>query len=164
MKTHLAEVAREDARTNYHGNTSAAISNLQPLADLFEMVDEVSLDSLNEDWSGAFAFWCTHVAEIGLPIRYPDSRVHASFASVDAWEEYARLPKISAWHWSDEEPVVGDLVIFEQKPGKPPKMGIVLSVADDTIDVAAGNHHNHSAIIEHAKHEGIRGYVRLKSG
>ena len=162
MNLYLAEVAREEARKNYHGNTAAAIGNLQPLADLFDVVDDVTLDTLNADWSGAFVFLCTEGAEMGLPVRYPDPRVRASFASVAAWEEYARLPKIHAWHFADEEPEVGDLVIFEPKSDKPPKMGIVLAVGEDTIDAAVGNHHNHAAIIEHSKAEGVRGYIRLK--
>ena len=161
MNLYLAEVAREEARKNYHGNTAAAISNLQPLDALFEVADDVTLDTLNADWSGAFAFLCTELAGIGMPIRYPDPRVRASFASVEAWEDYARLPKIRAWHSPDEEPEIGDLVIFEQKPNKPPKMGIVLAVAGDTIDAAVGNHHNHSAVIEHSKADGVRGYIRL---
>ena len=162
MNLYLAEVAQQEARKNYHGDTAAAIGNLQPLAELFEVVDDVTLDTLNADWSGAFAFLCTAEADLGLPIRYPDTRVHASFASVSAWEEYARLPKIHAWHFPDEEPEIGDLVIFEPRAGKPPKMGIVIAVNEDTVDAAVGNHHNHSAIIEHNRCDGVRGYIRLK--
>jgi hypothetical protein len=162
MNLYLAEIAREEARKNYHGDTTAAIGNLQPLADLFDVVDDISLDTLNADWSGAFAFLCTALADIGLPVRYPDPRVHASFASVAAWEEYARLPKIRTWHSADEEPEIGDLVIFPPTPNKPPKMGIVLAVDEDSFDAAVGNHHNHSAVIEHSKAEGVRGYIRLK--
>ena len=162
MNLYLAEIAREEARKNYHGNTAAAIGNLQPMAELFEVADDVTLDSLNADWSGAFAFLCTEAAGVGLPVRYPDPRVCGSFASVAAWEQYARLPKIHVWHFADEEPEIGDLVVFEQKPNKPPKMGIVLTVNGDTIDAAVGNHHNHSAVIEHHRSEGVRGYIRLK--
>lgn len=161
MNLYLAEIAREEARKNYHGNTSAAIGNLQPLAELFEVVDDVTLDGLNADWSGAFVFLCTELADMGLPVRYPDNRVRASFADVYSWEQYARLPKIHTWMSADSQPEIGDIVIFEYVDGKPPKMGIVLSVEEQTIDVAVGNHHNHSAVIEHAYPDGIRGYVRL---
>ena len=162
MNLYLAEVAREEARKNYHGNTAAAISNLQPLDALFEVVDDVTLDTLNADWSGAFVFFCTEIAGMGMPIRYPDPRVRASFANVWAWMDYARLPKIRAWHTPNEEPEIGDLVIFEQIAEKPPKMGIVLAIEGDTIDVAVGNHRNHSAVIEHSKTEGVCGYIRLE--
>ena len=162
MNLYLAEIAREEARKNYHGDTTAAIGNLQPLAELFDVVDDVTLEALNADWSGAFVFLCTERADMGLPVRYPDTRVRASFADVVSWEQYARLPKIHAWLASDTRPEIGDLVIFEYVSGKPPKMGVVLSVAEETIDVAVGNHHNHSAVIEHSRTEGIRGYIRLR--
>ena len=162
MNLYLAEIAREEARKNYHGNTSAAIGNLQPLAELFEVIDDLTLEDLNADWSGAFVFLCTERAQMGLPVRYPDTRVRASFADVISWEQYARLPKIHAWLGCDTIPEIGDLVIFDYVNGRPPKMGIVLSVNGETMDVAVGNHHNHSALIEHSLTEGVRGYIRLR--
>lgn len=161
MNQQLAEIAREEARKNYHGDTAAALSNLQPLVELFEEAPEVTLASLDKNWSGAFAFLCASRANAGLPIRYPDPRVRASFAEVEAWEDWARLLKIHTWVAFSEVPEIGDLVIFDQIEGKPPKMGIVLSVEDGMMDVAVGNHHNHSAIIEHPTAEGVRGYIRL---
>lgn len=163
MNKRLAEIAREEARKNYHGNTEAAIGNLQPLAELFEADPSVTLEILNEDWSGAFAFLCAELAGVGLPVRYPDPRVRASFASVGAWEDYARLPKINLWHSFAELPEEGDLVIFEEQEGRPPLMGIVLAVNDATMDVAVGNYRNHSAVVERPLHENLRGLIRFST-
>lgn len=162
MNQKLAQIAHEEAKKNYHGNTDAAISNLQPIADVFEDADEVTLDTLNTDWSGAFAYMCVQKTGYGLPLSYPDPRVGVSFAKVEAWERYARLPKIHLWHGVDEEIALGDLVIFEAADGKPRKMGIVLSTNGEEMELAVGNHHNHSAVIEHSCHEKIRGFVRLR--
>ncbi len=161
MNLLLAQIALEEAKKNYHGNTDAAISNLQPIADLFEEADDVTLETLNEDWSGAFAYLCVQKAGYGLPLRYPDPRVALSFASVAAWERYARLPKIRLWHSPAEDVAVGDLVILETPDEKPRRMGIVLRRDGEVMELAVGNHHNHSAIIEHSCREGIRGFVRL---
>ncbi len=162
MNMSLARVAFAEARLNYHGDTCAAISNLQPLAELFDVVDEVTLETLNADWSGAFAYWCAEKAGLGLPIRYPDPRVRASFATVAAWEDYARLPKINLWRFPGEELEPGDFVFFETKDGEPGQMAIVLRVNEDTIDIAMGNYHNHSAVTEHSLTEGIRGSIRIE--
>ena len=161
MNQKLARVALEEARQNYHGDTDAAIGNLQPLAELFESAEDVTLENLNADWSGAFAFLCAAKAGIRLPIRYPDPRVRASFAKVEAWEEYARLPKIGAWHSFAEHPEIGDLVVFEPAESRPAQMGIVLSVTEDAMDVAVGNHRNHSAVVERPLHENVRGFIRF---
>ena len=162
MNLRLAEIAREQARKNYHGDTVASIGNLQIFADLFEMADEVTLQTLDNDWSGAFVYLCTELAGMGLPIRYPDPRVPSSFADVFAWEAYARLPKTRLWHTCAELPEIGDLVILDYEDGKPQRMGIVLSVEDGVMEMAVGNHRNHSAIIEQTIGEGVRGFIRLK--
>ena len=162
MNLRLAEVARELARRNFHGDTVAAVGNLQIFLELFEMADEVTPETLNHDWSGAFVYLCTEVAGMGLPVRYPDPRVPASFASVYAWEAYARLPKTRLWHTCAELPEVGDLAILDYEEGKPPRMGVVLAIVDDVMELAVGNHRNHSAIIEQSVSEGVRGFVRLK--
>ncbi|MBQ7347134.1 MAG: hypothetical protein IJW55_04180 [Clostridia bacterium] len=162
MNIKLAEIAREEARKNYHGDTVAAIGNLQPLAELFEAADDVTLESLNTDWSGAFAFLCTEAAGLGMPVRYPDPRVCGSFAYVQAWEQYARLPKIRLWFSPADGPEVGDLVIFEPTEQGVTQMGVVLSVTEESMDVAIGNYHNHSAVVERPLFQNIRGYVRLE--
>ena len=162
MNQRLADVAAEEARKNYHGDTDASIGNLQPIAELFEMEEEVSLESLNGDWSGAFVYYCVEQTAGNLPIRYPDTRVHASFAGVEAWEEYARLPKIRLWRSPAEPAEIGDVVVFERVEGKPAQMGVVLAVDGDRMDVAIGNYRNHSAIVERSTTEGVRGWIRLE--
>lgn len=161
MNLKLAEIARNEARKNYHGNTDAAIGNLQPLADLFEVADDVTLETLNADWSGAFVYLCTELAGMGLPVRYPDPRVHASFASARAWVEYARLPKIRLWHTPDTPPEVGDVAVLAPTDNTPCLLGVILEVYDDTADVAIGDYHNHSAVVEKPL-AAILGYIRLE--
>lgn len=161
MNLILAQVAKEEAKKNYHGNTEAAISNLHPLLELFSKEDEVTFEILNADWSGSFAYFCIQKAGMSLPLRYPDPRVRHCFAAVSAWEQYARLPKIHLWHSAAELPEVGDLAVLEHAPGGPGQMGVVLRVEGNVMELAMGNYHNHSAIIEHPLDEGVRGYVRL---
>ncbi len=161
MNLKLAEIAREEARKNYHGDTSAAIGNLYPLEELFEVADDVTSASLAEDWSGAFVFLCTERAGIGLPVRYPDPRIGGSFAYVACWERYARLPKIHLWLTKDKPPEVGDLVVFEPTEKGIAQMGIILSLDEACMEVAIGNYHNHSAVIERPLNENVRGYIRL---
>ena len=162
MNLKLAEIARELARRNFHGDTVAALGNLQILEQIFEAADEVTPQTLNADWSGAFVYLCTELVGMGLPVRYPDPRVPASFASVYAWEAYARLPKTRLWHSCAETPEIGDLAILDYEDGKPPRMGVVLAIENDVMELAVGNHHNHSAIIEQTITEGVRGFVRLR--
>ncbi|MBE6554526.1 MAG: hypothetical protein E7666_09320 [Ruminococcaceae bacterium] len=161
MNLRLAEVARAEAKKNYHGDTDAAISNLQPIAEVFSVADGITLASLDRDWSGAFVFFCTERAEMGLPIRYPDPRVRGCFAYVEAWEDYARLPKIGLWRPVSEQPEEGDLVIFEPEAGKAPLMGIVTTVNDTCMEVAVGNYRNHSALIERPLCAHVRGWIRI---
>lgn len=161
MNPTLARIAMEEAKKNYHGDTSAAISNLQPLLELFDVADDVTIDTLNADWSGAFAFLCAEEAGLDLPVRYPDPRVRGTFAETEAWVDYAFLPKINRWRTDLENIEVGDLVFPDVPEDKPALIGIVLSLGEDTMDLAIGNYHNHSAIIEHPRNERIRGFLRL---
>ncbi|MBR3894779.1 MAG: hypothetical protein IKJ35_06485 [Clostridia bacterium] len=161
MNPKLAEIAREEARKNYHGDTVAAIGNLHPIAELFEIADDVTEESLLGDWSGAFVFLCTERADVGLPVRYPDPRVGTSFAYVDAWERYAKLPKIRLWLPPEESPEIGDIVLLEPTAKGVPQMGIILSLDGDQLEIAMGNYHNHSAIVERARDDRVKGYIRL---
>lgn len=164
MNLLLAEIAQREVHQNFHGDTDTAMGNLQPLAELFDAIPEVTLQSLNTDWSGAFVYHCTELAGIGLPLKYPDPRVRASFACVEGWEDYAKLPKIGLWRRCELLPDVGDLVIFAYVEGRAPRMGVVLAVDEEagTMDVAVGNQRNHSAIIEHPLYQNLRGYIRLE--
>ena len=146
MNQKLALVALREAKKNYHGNTVAAIGNLQPIAELFEGEAEANVDVLEQDWGGGFVYLCAVRAGFSLPPRYPDHRVGTSFARAEAWERYARLPKIGAWLTPDSEPEPGDIVVIEPKAGERlPSVGIILAVGEDAMDTAEGNYHNHSA-------------------
>lgn len=160
MNGKLAEIARAEARKNYYGTTEAAIGNLQALEALFSDVDGVTYEMLNTDWSGAFVYLCTKLAGMSLPVRYPDPRVHASFASAISWVEYARLPKIRLWRKNSTTPEVGDIAVLAPTEHTPCLLGVVLAVLEDRAELAIGNYHNHSAIVEKPLCE-IYGYIRL---
>ena len=163
MNKRLALAALGEARKNYHGNTVAAIGNLQPIAELFEGEAESNVDVLEPDWGGGFIYLCAVRAGFSLPPRYPDPRVGLSFARVEAWERYARLPKIGAWLDADCQPQVGDIVVIEpKKENGLPSLGVVLAVGEEAMDTAEGNYHNHSALVERRRDAHIRGYIRLK--
>ncbi|MBQ9761043.1 MAG: hypothetical protein IJW16_06815 [Clostridia bacterium] len=161
MNLKLAQIAVQEAKKNYHGNTAAAIGNLQPIAQLFRGEPDVNEQSLDGNWSGAFVYWCAKLAGVGLPTRYPDPRIGKSFAEAIAWERYARLPKIHLWHEPGEDPEVGDLVVIEPKGKNPMKVGVILAVTPDVLETAEGDYHNHSALVERQRDEYIRGYIRL---
>ncbi len=156
----LIAVAVSEAKRNYHGDTSAAISNLHPLREDFSP-EEVSMESLNADWSGAFAYHCAKLAGLRLPPRYPDPRVRSGFQRVQAWREYAMLHKIRLWHSPAEPLCPGDFVIFRLAEDRPELIGIVLAVEGDTMELAVGNYHNHSAVVERPIDGLISGFVRL---
>ena len=163
MNKKLALSAIAEARKNYHGNTVAALGHLQPIAELFEGEAEENVDVLETDWGGGFVYLCAVNAGLTLPPRYPDPRIGMTFARAEAWERYARLPKIGAWLDASEEPEVGDIVVVEpKKEGGLPSVGIVLAIGEDAMDTAEGNYHNHSALVERARDSSIRGYIRLK--
>ncbi len=162
MNLRLARAAYAAARENFHGDTEAAIANLQPIEVLFSVDPDTTHERLLSDWSGAFVYFCTVAAGMRLPLRYADSRVGASFAFVRAWEQYARLPKIGLWRHAAQDCEVGDLVIFETPQNRPPLMGIVTALEEDSMEVAVGNYRNHSALIERPCRSGVRGWIRLE--
>ena len=162
MDQKLARIAEREARLNYHGNTAAAISNLYQLVADFLGESDVTEDSLNENWSGAFVYHCLKLAGSTLPARYPDPRIGGSFTTALAWARYARLPKIRAWIKAEETPEVGDLVVHAADDPEKLQIGIILSVTDDALETAEGDYHNHSALVTRVRDEHILGYIRLK--
>ena len=162
MNQKLARIAREEAQKNYHGNTDAAIANFQPVLAHFAGEKDATEALLDANWSGAFVYHCVSLAEMPLPARYPDPRIGMSFAHAVAWIRYARLPKIRLWLRAEEEPEVGDLVVVDPNGDASYQVGIVLSVGAEALEIAEGNYHNHSAIVERPRDEHICGYIRLK--
>ncbi len=161
MQQEIARLSRILAKKNYHGTTFASLGNLYPFAKVFEEAGDAPPEVLDRDWSGAFCYVCVKAAGVDLPLHYPDTRVPRSFAFVEGWEAYARLPKIGAWHAPGEFPQVGDLVVFEGPQSTPGQMGVVLSLTESTMEVAMGNYKGHSALLERPLDEGIKGWIRL---
>ncbi len=161
VQEEIARLARILAGENFHGSTNLTLGNLYPFAKVFEGIPDATLEALDRDWSGAFAYVCVKAAGIDLPLRYPDTRVPASFAHVEGWVAYAKLPKIGAWRSPGEMPRVGDLTVFEVPEDKPPQIGVVLAIGEKTMEVAVGNYRGHSAITEKPLDEGIKGLIRL---
>ena len=160
MNLLLARVAEAETKKNFHGNTVASIGNLQPLCEHFP--EGVTPETLEGDWSGAFAYHCAVLAGSSLPPKYPDPRVHNDFHTVSAWWEYARLPKIGILHSPAEAPEIGDLAVFRLGEGKPLLLGVVLAVGEEGLELAIGDYHNHSAIAERPFDQRIEGYIRLE--
>ncbi|MBE6632914.1 MAG: hypothetical protein E7620_01075 [Ruminococcaceae bacterium] len=160
MNLKLARIAEAETKNNYHGNTLAAIGNLQVLREHFP--PSVTVEDLEGDWSGAFAYHCAVLAGSSLPPKYPDPRVRGCFNLVSSWWEYARLPKIRILHSPAELPEVGDLAVFRLSSEKPPMIGIVLSVGEGSVELAMGDYHNHSAIAERPLNELMEGFIRLE--
>ncbi len=158
MKHRLAGIALREAKKNYHGDT-ASIGNLQPLHVYF--ADEISLEKLGCDWSGAFAYRCAVLAGSKLPPRYPDTRVHAGFWSVRGWVEYAMLPKIHIWNAAPEQIEIGDLAVFCMQRERRMLIGVILGISEETVEVAVGDYHGHSAIVEFPIDDNLMGVIRL---
>ena len=159
MNRALAQIARVEASKNYHGDTPAAIGSLQPLLAYFS---DCLSDDANDNWSGAFLYHCVRLAGSVLPPKYPDPRVHSAFDRVEAWWEYARLPKIHCLRSPAEVPEVGDLAVFRQPRDGKPLIGVVLTVGEDSLELAAGDYHNHSALVELPIVDTVLGYIRLE--
>lgn len=160
MNQILAAIAEEEAKKNYHGNTTAAISNLQPLLSWFDRESGETLETLNERWGGAFVYHCLRLSGIELPSRYPDPRVGSSFASPAAWEAYARLPKIGLWR-QNEQPEVGDVLLWSGRREGEIYTGILLRTDGEQMEIAVGDYHNHSSIVERSLELPIRGFFRM---
>lgn len=159
MNQTLAQIARVEASKNYHGDTPAAIGNLQPLLAQFDGCD--LSEDVCQNWSGVFLYHCVRLAGSLLPPKYPDSRVHSAFDRVEAWWEYARLPKIHSLLSPALIPEVGDLAVFRQPGNGKPLIGVVLAVGEGTLELAAGDYHNHSALVELSVVDSVMGYIRL---
>ena len=158
MKHRLAAIALQEARKNYHGDTTS-IGNLHPLHAYFQ--DEIGLEELGRDWSGAFAYRCAVLAGSKLPARYPDTRVHAGFWSVRGWVEYAMLPKIHIWDPAPEQIGIGDLAVICMERERRMLIGIVVGISDETVELSVGDYHGHSAIVEFPIDDNLMGVIRL---
>lgn len=161
MNQILAAIAEEQAKQNYHGNTDATLGNLHPIASSFEKSVGETVETLDRRWGGAFVYHCLLRSGSVLPGRYPDPRVHSSFAEVGAWEEYAKLPKIGRWQ-TEGTPEVGDLVFWTGKNGVD-YVGILLRSDGETLELALGDYRNHSAIVERSAELPRNGFINTEN-
>ena len=160
MNEILAAIAEAEAKKNYHSDTGTAIGNLQPLLEWFGRETGETEARFNERWGGAFVYHCLRLAGYDLPAVYPDPRVGGSFADPMAWERYARLPKIHLWR-QEETPEVGDLVFWMGKREGECFVGILLRSDGETMELAVGDYHRHSAVVERSVALPLRGTVRF---
>ena len=158
----LAEVAKNEAHKFFHGNVMGAATNLHPISDLFPYSATWDVNSWDNTWCAAFVYHCVRKAGYDLPVRYEHEAVSCNFAWCRAWDEWAKLPEINYWISRDEQPQVGDIVlfdcIFENKEHD--HIAIIVDVCDGFITTAEGNFNNVSAIVRRT-YENIRGYIRL---
>ena len=162
MNNELARIAKKEANKHYHGNVMGSKTNLQPIADLFPYSDTWTIDSWDNTWCAAFVYHCVILSGYNLPVRFPDDKVTMNFASVPAWEQWAKLPEVSKWVEKGKAPQKGDIVLFSKVyDGKEPDhIGIVTDISETWIQSAEGNFNNVSAIVKRP-YDCVYGYIRL---
>lgn len=162
MNSVLAELARNEALSCFHGNCMGSPTNLKPIADLFPYSERWTVDSWDNCWCAAFVYYCVIKSGYALPVKYPDDQVLYNFAAVAAWVQWAKLSYISIWHESYAIPEIGDIVIFDRVfDGKEmDHIAIVVDISKNEIETAEGNFNNVSCIVKRNRHH-VRGYIRL---
>jgi len=162
----LAEVAREKALMPFHGYLEGKASNLEPMVRLFPKWNIQAADRL---WCAAFVYYCC--VEAGFQIPYsPNECITCSLAGCGGWEEYAVGDARIEYHKGDEGfiPEPGDIVIYDRvfAGREHDHIGIVLETRENTILAAEGNvrDENTSGIVERARDEHIRAYIRIPDG
>lgn len=159
----LAAIASAEAHRGFHGNAMGLASNLQPIARLFPVTDDWTLDKWDNCWCAAFVYYCCRLAGVKLPVRYPDARVTSSFAACSAWEQWARLPDVRRCHSRYETPRAGDIVLYDRvfENGAHDHMGVVVAVNEGCIRVAEGNFNNVSCVVTRPVDEHVRCFIRM---
>lgn len=160
MNLILAAIAETEAKKNFHGDTVAAIGNLQPILACFDRASGETTETLNKRWGGAFLYYCLRLSGVELPSLYPDARVGGSFAAPIAWENYARLPKIGLWR-TEGAPEIGDVLLWSGRREGELYVGVLLRSDEERMEIALGDYHNHSSIVERSTALPLRGYFRL---
>ncbi|HKM05199.1 MAG TPA: CHAP domain-containing protein [Lachnospiraceae bacterium] len=163
MNRKLAEAARLEAISCFHGNVMGTKANLEPIISSFPIRDMRKWDNR---WCAAFVYYCCIKAGIELPIKHPDQAVSCNFSGCIAWKQWAQLPDYDFWHEGDEidfVPEPGDIIMFDYvlEGMILDHMGIILENNDHVILVAEGNFNNVSAIVQRNKDKHIRGFIRL---
>lgn len=163
MNKKLAEIARLEAISYFHGYVMGTEPNIHPIIKSFPPWDMRRWDN---HWCAAFVYYCCTKAGINLPAKYPDQGVSCNFAACIAWKQWAQLPGHDLWHEADEKefiPEPGDIIMldFVFDGIILDHMGIVVENKGNVILVAEGNFNNVSAIVQRNRDKHIRGFIRL---
>ena len=163
-RKHLAEVAEKAAQIPFHGYIEGKESNLEPIVRFFPKWTLKEADGL---WCAAFVYYCCREAGFEIPIR-PEECKTCHLAGCIAWEELAQGDARIEYHKGTEDfvPEAGDIVLYDRvfENREHDHIGIVLRNTGNTIIAAEGNLNNISGIIERAKDEHIRAYIRIPDG
>ncbi|WP_127539533.1 CHAP domain-containing protein [Paenibacillus illinoisensis] len=154
----IAEIAEELASRPLIGDEKKLGPDLEPMLRCFPREDK----SIGFDWCAAFVYHCCTMADVNLPVRYPEP-VTRNFAWVEAWLEWGQLYGFYH-HISDRSfvPEQGDLIIFDNIVGNGPNdhIGVVLRPEQDKVITAEGNFNNKSGIFNRRPDQ-INGYIRI---
>jgi len=109
-------------------------------------------------------YYCCKKAGFDIPIK--PWACSCNLAGCNAWEEWAMADKNIIYATpadTDFTPAAGDIVLFDRvfENKEHDHIGVVIENHDDTIITAEGNINNVSGVIERAKDEHIRAYIRL---
>lgn len=157
----LADVARIEAQSFYHGKVMQTEPNIYPLIEFFPW----SIDKADGNWCAAFVYSCCIKAGFEIPIK-PNGCVSSNLAGCAAWEEWAIKDTRIEYHNADKIdfiPDAGDIVLFDKVfiDVEHDHIGIIIENKETSIIVAEGNINNVSGIIERNKDLHIRAYIRL---
>ncbi len=161
----LAKIAKQQALSNWHGNTENKSLNIQPLIEPFPAWP---IENWDGRWCAAFVHYCCNLTGFTIPPRPRESH-SCTLGGCIAWEEWAKTDTRVEYHHGDSLdflPEAGDIVLYDRVFENHPHdhIGIVLTVAPDALTVAEGNVNNKSAIVCRARDEHIRAYIRMPDG
>ena len=117
-------------------------------------------DGRGFDWCAAFVFHCVVAAGFPFPARWPVG-ARCSFAGVWGWVDWARSSDcLSKPH---QDPVAGDLVVFDDLLGEGPcdHIGIIVTQEGRELVVAEGNVGGISGLFDRPIDPTIMGWIRL---
>jgi len=157
----LAFVAKAEAQRFYHGRVLKAGHNLHEIIQHFP---DGHIDEFDGMWCAAFVYHCC--VKAGYKIPYHPSTCSCSLAGCKAWEELAKADEDIIYATTKDKlftPAAGDIVLFDRvfMDTEHDHIGIVLKNCTSSIVIAEGNFNNVSAVVERAKNEHVRAYIRL---
>ncbi|MGI5898937.1 MAG: CHAP domain-containing protein [Christensenellales bacterium] len=161
-RRHLADTAKKEALSCFHGKVMKTEPNIQPIISPFP---KWSMDEADGNWCAAFVYYCCAKAGFTIPIR-PKECKSCNLAGCGAWEEWAKGDPNIAYYPAGEidfSPSAGDIVLFDRvfEDKEHDHIGIVVEDKGASILVAEGNINNFSGLIERSKDSHIRAYIRI---